>query len=123
MFNCIRRVDTSALSILQRLQTAGSDLKTKHGIRPQFRIGIDTGLAVVGRVANGAAERIAGDTVNLASRLQALATPDSVYLSEATYRLLQGRVEATFAGEHQIKGKSTPQKALSARRRSSRCRS
>src|SRR6476659_5036139 len=49
VFNCISRVDTSALSILQRLQTAGSDLKTKHGIRPQFRVGIDTGLAVVGQ--------------------------------------------------------------------------
>ena len=54
--------------------------------------------------------RAAGDTVNFASRLQALATPNSVCMSEATYRLVQGRVEATFAGEQQIKGKSKPQK-------------
>ncbi len=105
------RACRAALSILQRLQAAGCDLEAKHGIRPQFRIGINTGLAVVGRQGGAdAAVRAAGDTVNVASRLQALAAPNSVYMSEATYRLLQGRVEATFAGDQQIKGKSKPQK-------------
>jgi hypothetical protein len=68
-------------------------------------------LAVVGRHAGAdAAVRAAGDTVNFASRLQALAAPGSICMSEATYRLLQGRVEATFAGEQPIKGKTKPQK-------------
>ena len=57
-----------------------------------------------------AAVTVLGDTVNVASRLQALAEPDTVFLSEATHRLVQGMVEASFAGEHQIKGKSEPQK-------------
>jgi predicted ATPase len=48
--------------------------------------------------------------VNFAARLQALAEPDSVYLSEEAHRLVQGMVEAGFAGEHQIKGKSEQQK-------------
>jgi hypothetical protein len=48
--------------------------------------------------------------VNLASRLQALAEPGAVYLSEATQRLVQGLVETTFAGSHAIKGKAEPQK-------------
>jgi class 3 adenylate cyclase len=101
----------AALSILQRLRTSGSDLEAKYGIRPHFRIGLNTGSAVVGRQGGAdAAVRAAGDTVNYASRLQALATPNSVCMSEATYRLLQGRVEATFAGEQEIKGKSKPQK-------------
>ena len=51
-----------------------------------------------------------GDTVNLASRLQTLAEPGTVYLSEATQRLVEGLVETTFAGEHAIKGKTEPQK-------------
>ena len=51
-----------------------------------------------------------GDTVNLASRLQTLAEPGTVYLSEATQRLVQGLVETTFAGAHAIKGKAEPQK-------------
>ena len=51
-----------------------------------------------------------GDTVNFAARLQSLAEPDSVFMSEATHRLVQGMVDASFAGEHTIKGKSEPQK-------------
>src|SRR5262249_30991361 len=51
-----------------------------------------------------------GDTVNFASRLQALAEPDSVLMSDATHRLVQGFIEASFAGEHTIKGKSEAQK-------------
>ena len=105
------RACRAALSILQRLRTAGSDLEAKHGIRPQFRIGLNTGLAVVGRQGGAdAAVRAAGDTVNVASRLQALATPNSVCMSEATYHLLEGMVDATFAGEQQIKGKSQLQR-------------
>ena len=48
--------------------------------------------------------------MNFAARLQALAEPDTVLMSEATHRLVQGMVEATFAGDHQIKGKAEPQK-------------
>jgi hypothetical protein len=51
-----------------------------------------------------------GGTVNLASRLQTLAEPGTVYLSEATQRLVQGLVETTFAGAHPVKGKAEPQK-------------
>ena len=48
--------------------------------------------------------------MNFASRLQALAEPNSVLMSEATQRLVQGMVEASFAGDHAIKGKAEPQK-------------
>ena len=106
------RACRAALSILQRLKAAGPDLEAKHGVRPQLRIGLNTGAAVVGKVEDGAdaGVTVLGDTVNFAARLQALAEPDSVFMSEATHRLVQGMVEATFAGEHQIKGKSEPQK-------------
>jgi hypothetical protein len=53
---------------------------------------------------------VLGDTVNFASRLQALAEPDAIFLSEATHRLVQGMVEASFLGENIIKGKTEPQK-------------
>ena len=106
------RACRSALAILERLNTAGGDLEAKHGVRPQLRIGINTGLAVVGQVEGGdAAVTVLGDTVNFAARLQSLAEPGSVRMSEATHRLVQGMVDATFVGEHAIKGKSEPQKA------------
>ena len=44
------RACRAALSILRRLKIAGSDLEAEHGVRPQVRIGLNTGLAVVGNV-------------------------------------------------------------------------
>src|SRR5271167_3559870 len=107
------RACRSALAILQRLKAAGGDLEAKHGVRPQLRIGLNTGPAVIGQVDGGAdaAVTVLGDTVNFAARLQALAEPGSVLMSETTHRLVQGMVDATFAGEHAIKGKCEPQKA------------
>jgi class 3 adenylate cyclase/tetratricopeptide (TPR) repeat protein len=106
------RACRAALAILQRLKADADDLKSKHGLRPQLRIGLNTGTAVVGAVQGGtdAAVTVLGDTVNVASRLQTLAKPDSVCMSEAMHRLVQGMVEASFAGHHEIKGKSDPQK-------------
>lgn len=106
------RACQAALSILRRLKTAGDSLEAAHGVRPQLRIGLNTGPAVVGNVQNNtdAGITVLGDTVNVAARFQALAEPDSAWISEATHRLVQGFVEAKFAGEHQIKGKSDPQR-------------
>jgi class 3 adenylate cyclase len=106
------RACRAALAILKSLKGGGPDLEAKYGVRPQMRVGLNTGAAVVGKVEEGADADVTvlGDTVNFASRLQALAEPDSIFLSEATHRLVQGMVEASFAGEHTIKGKSEPQK-------------
>jgi class 3 adenylate cyclase len=43
------RACRAALSILRRLKAADDDLEVKHGLRPQLRIGLNTGAAVVGR--------------------------------------------------------------------------
>jgi class 3 adenylate cyclase len=71
----------AALSILQRLTAAGPDFEAKHGVRPQLRIGLNTGAAVVGKVDDSAeaGATVLGDTVNFAARLQALAEPDSIF--------------------------------------------
>jgi class 3 adenylate cyclase len=102
------RACRAALGILQRLKAAGPDLEAKHSVRPQLRIGLNTVPAVVGQVEGGAdaGVTVLGDTVNFASRLQSLVEPDSVFMSGATHRL----VDATFTGEHTIKGKSETQK-------------
>jgi class 3 adenylate cyclase len=106
------RACRAALAILERLKAAGGNLEAKHGVRPQLRIGINTGLAVVGQVQGGAGAGVTvlGDTVNVVARLQAMAEPGSAVQSEATYRLVQGMVEASFVGEHQFKGKAEAQK-------------
>jgi AAA ATPase domain/Adenylate and Guanylate cyclase catalytic domain len=100
------------LLIQQRLADVMPALESRFGFRPQMRIGINSGPAVVGRVGVGGEARITaiGDTVNLASRLQSLAEPGTVLLSEAANRLVQGLVASDFLGEYTVKGKSEPQR-------------
>ena len=106
------RACRAALAILQRLKAAEPGLEAKHGFRPQMRIGLNTGAAVVGKMeeGEGAGGTVLGDTVNFAARLQSIAEPNSVFMSEATHHSVQGLVETSFAGERAIKGKSVPQK-------------
>jgi class 3 adenylate cyclase/tetratricopeptide (TPR) repeat protein len=106
------RACRAALAIHDRLASAARDIAARHGIRPQLRIGINTGPVIVGKVPSGHSSTVTalGDTVNLASRLQALAKPEGVLLSDATHRLVQGLTETEPAGEHEIKGKTERQR-------------
>ncbi len=75
--------------------------------RVQTRIGIATGLVVVGEIiGTGTAQErtIVGETPNLAARLQALAGPDTIFVSDATRNLLGGLFELECTGEHELKG-------------------
>jgi predicted ATPase/class 3 adenylate cyclase len=86
-------------------------IETQDGTRVQARIGIATGLVVVGEIiGTGMAQErtIVGETPNLAARLQALAEPDCIIISESTQKLLGGLFELTHAGEHELKGFARP---------------
>lgn len=81
------------------------------GTRVQVRVGIATGLVVIGEIiGTGMAQErtIVGETPNLAARLQALAGPDCIIISESTQKLLGGLFELTHAGEHELKGFARP---------------
>jgi class 3 adenylate cyclase/tetratricopeptide (TPR) repeat protein len=106
------RACRASLLIQQRLADAMTAMESRFGFRPQMRIGINSGPAVVGRVGAGGEARVTaiGDTVNLASRLQNLAEPGTVLLSDAANRLVQGLVATDFLGEHAVKGKSELQR-------------
>jgi class 3 adenylate cyclase len=77
---------------MQRLKVAGPDLEAKHGMRPQIRMGLNTGAAVVAKAEDGddAGDAVLGVTVNLAARLQVLAELDAVFMSEAIHPLGAG---------------------------------
>ena len=117
------RACRAGLPIHERLAAAAPAIEAKHGVRPQMRIGVNSGLAVVTEIRGESGSATAlGDTVNLASRLQTLAEPGTVYLSEATQRLVQGLVETTFAGERVDQRQGRAAEGLSARMRSARAR-
>ncbi|MGE0679480.1 MAG: adenylate/guanylate cyclase domain-containing protein [Candidatus Binatia bacterium] len=76
----------------------------------QVRIGVHTGLVVIGDI--GAGERTEqltlGDTPNIAARLQGLAAPNTVVISAATQRLIAGFFDCHDSGLQSLKGVSTP---------------
>src|SRR5262245_52727643 len=81
----------------------------------QMRIGLATGLAVVGDlIGSGAAQEqaVIGDTPNLAARLQALAGPGEIVIPETTRRLVGGLFEYQSLGEVEVKGLSAPVSAF-----------
>src|SRR5262249_58818866 len=88
------RASRAALSILQRLNASGPDLEAKHGVRPQMRIGLNTGLAVVGKIDDRAdgGDAVLGDTVNFAARLQSIAAPKPMFISYAKLRLVSSTI-------------------------------
>jgi predicted ATPase len=92
------------------VQALNAQLAQRHGVRIAVRIGIHTGLVVVGDVGGGNRhEQLAlGDTPNLAARLQGLAAPDTVVLSAATLRLVQGYFTAQDLGAQTLKGVAAP---------------
>jgi class 3 adenylate cyclase len=76
----------------------------------QVRIGIHTGLVVVGELGGrDYREAMAlGETPNLAARLQGIAAPDTVVISAATQRLIAGLFTCQDLGLQELKGVSTP---------------
>jgi hypothetical protein len=85
--------------------------------RLQLRIGIATGLVVVGDLigAGSAQEQaIVGETPNLAARLQALAEPNAIVFAEDTRRLIGARFELADLGPQSLKGFAEPQRAWRA---------
>ncbi|MBI3303724.1 MAG: AAA family ATPase, partial [Deltaproteobacteria bacterium] len=75
----------------------------------QVRIGIHTGLVVVGEVGGGdKREQLAlGETPNIAARVQGIADPDTVVISSATHRLAEGYFQYLALGPQTLKGVST----------------
>ena len=102
------------------LVAAVGGLKTHAPL--QTRVGIATGLVVVGDlIGSGEAQErgIVGETPNLAARLQSIAEPNMVVLAEDTRRLLGNLFELEDLGAKDLKGISGPVRACAARRASS----
>jgi class 3 adenylate cyclase/predicted ATPase len=88
----------------------------------QTRVGIATGLVVVGDlIGSGASQEqaIVGETPNLAARLQGLAEPNSVVVAESTRKLLGSLFELEDLGAQDLKGISGSVRAWAALRPSS----
>jgi class 3 adenylate cyclase/tetratricopeptide (TPR) repeat protein len=104
-----QRALLAALAIQEAMQAYGERLQRDRAIDFRLRIGVNTGLVVVGRIGDNLRMDYTaqGDTTNLAARLQALAEPGTILVSEPTYRLTQGYFTFRSLGARQIKGRAS----------------
>jgi class 3 adenylate cyclase len=106
----------------ERAVRAGLDLITAVGalktVGPlQTRVGIATGLVVVGDlIGTGSAQEqaVVGETPNVAARLQGIAEPNTVVIAESTRKLLGGLFELRDLGARELKGVAEPVLAWAA---------
>ena len=101
---------SAALAIQEGLVPLQEDVRRAHGVEFKIRMGINTGLVVVGAIGRDLRMdyTAVGDTTNLAARLLGLAKPGQIVVSERTQHLRDGFFVFEDLGEFQVKGKTDP---------------
>lgn len=105
-----QRAVLAALSVQNALENLADDLQQERGISFRMRIGLNTGMAVVGAVGTDTRQdyTAVGDTTNLAARMEQMAEPGTILISEHTYRLVQHDFTCEELGVRQVKGRAEP---------------
>lgn len=99
------RAVRAAAEMRDALVLLNEDLQRDWGIVIQVRTGVNTGEVVTEHGDVGHA-LVLGDAVNIAARLEQVASPREILLGEDTYRLVEGAVEAQLLEPLAVKGKS-----------------
>jgi class 3 adenylate cyclase/tetratricopeptide (TPR) repeat protein len=116
-----QRAILAAIDIHKEIADLSQKIRDDKGSLPIFlRVGINTGMVVIGTVGNDLRVQFAmvGDTINMASRMETLAEPGTTYVTEETYRLTKDLFHFLPLGKMAVKGKEEPipvYRVLSAR--------
>jgi predicted ATPase/class 3 adenylate cyclase len=105
-----QRAVRAGLGMIEAVGQLNTHLEQERGVRLTVRLGIHTGLVVVGDVGGGTRqEQLAlGETPNLAARLQGIAAPNTLVISAATFQLLGGFFACQPLGTPPLKGLAQP---------------
>ena len=105
-----QRAVRAGLGIVEALGQLNTRLTQERGVHLAVRLGVHTGLVVVGEVGGGTRqEQLAlGETPNVAARLQGIAAPNTVVISAATFQLLGGFFACQPFGTPLLKGQAQP---------------
>jgi class 3 adenylate cyclase/tetratricopeptide (TPR) repeat protein len=109
-----RRAVLTALGLQKLLREHHVDLGDLHGVELSARMGINTGWVVIGGIGDQLRKDYTaiGDTTNLAARLEQIAEPGAILMSESTMRFLHGSVQMEALEPIQVKGKEAPVRAF-----------
>jgi len=104
------RAVRTGLGIVAAMGDLNTRLKQAKGVQLVLRVGIHMGLVVVGAMGSGdRQEQLAlGETPNIAARIQGLAASNTVVMSEAAYRLVQGYFDCQDLGAQALRGVAEP---------------
>src|SRR5713101_5680477 len=105
-----QRAVRAGLGMVEALGQLNTGLGQERGVELAVRLGIHTGLVVVGDMGGGTRqEQLAlGETPNLAARLQGLAAPNTLVISAVTFQLLGGFFACQPLGTPILKGFAQP---------------
>ena len=105
-----QRAVRAGLGVVEAMGQLSMRLTQERGVSLAVRLGIHTGLVVVGGVRGGARqEQLAlGETPNVAARLQGIALSNTLVISAATFQLLGGFFACQPLGTHLLKGVAQP---------------
>lgn len=105
-----RRAVYAGLGIVDALAALNRRLEQEHGVRLTVRLGVHTGPVVIGAVGTGARQEslAVGQTPNLAAQLQELALPNTIVISDVTYRLISGYFVCQPMALQEVKGWTGP---------------
>ncbi|MCH7737674.1 MAG: AAA family ATPase [Chloroflexi bacterium] len=105
-----QRAVRAGLEIVRDIAPYREKVKAQWGIDIEVRVGINTGLVVVGEVGSDLRVEYTalGDAINLAARMEQTAQPGTVQVSSDTHRLVEPIFEFEDLGLSEVKGKSEP---------------
>jgi class 3 adenylate cyclase/tetratricopeptide (TPR) repeat protein len=105
-----RRAVLAGLEMVEAFETYRAQVRAERGLEVNVRVGINTGLVVVGEIGSDLRLEYSalGDAVNVAARMQQLAAPGTVQIAESTYRLVRPLFEFEPLGGVNAKGKAEP---------------
>jgi class 3 adenylate cyclase len=101
----------AALRMQQAIRRHSDRIRLEKGIALQIRVGIHTGEVVVRSIRTDDLHTDydpVGNTIHIASRMEGIATPSSILVSEPTYKLAEGYFEFRALGATQVKGIPEP---------------
>jgi class 3 adenylate cyclase/tetratricopeptide (TPR) repeat protein len=111
-----RRAILSGLDIVEAIKPYREQIRQRYSIDFDVRVGINTGLVVVGAVGSDLRMEYSalGDAINLAARMEQTAEPGTVRVAHDTYKLVKNLFDFKSLGGVEVKGKSEPVLAYQA---------